>query len=248
MLFRRELFAGQTKATFTMLVVNDCFVELLFVEVGPKHWSETEFGIGSLPQEEVADAALSTGSDQEVGCRDAVRVEATLNGSRVDILRIEFALLNLKGNLLDSMGNLFVTGVAERQYESEAVVGGCLSNTFCKKGLRLLWELTEVAYGLQTDMVYIEGRQLGNQILYQQIHQAVNLCLRTIPVFGGEGVEGEVFDTQFGGSLSNETHRLYSLSMSENTFFTTEFCPTSVAVHDDGDVIRQSCEVYLLLE
>lgn len=63
-LFRRDLFACLTEASFTFLVVGDGEQELLLVEVGPECVGEIEFGVGCLPNHEVADAIFATGADE----------------------------------------------------------------------------------------------------------------------------------------------------------------------------------------
>ena len=42
------------------------FCEIVSGEVGPEAVDEAEFGVGALPQEEVGDALLAAGADQEI--------------------------------------------------------------------------------------------------------------------------------------------------------------------------------------
>lgn|GEM_PF-4829918 len=45
-----HLLAGFTEAAFALLVVNDGFVQMLFVEIGPQHRCEVQFRISGLPE------------------------------------------------------------------------------------------------------------------------------------------------------------------------------------------------------
>ena len=58
----------------------DGLVEVLRVEVGPEHVGEVELGVGEPVEEEVRDAALAAGADDQIGVADGearhARVEA----------------------------------------------------------------------------------------------------------------------------------------------------------------------------
>ncbi len=65
--FRFNLFAGFPVAAFAVLVLGDDVEQMGLVEVGPEHGGEEEFGVGDLPEQEVADALLAAGADEDVG-------------------------------------------------------------------------------------------------------------------------------------------------------------------------------------
>ncbi len=60
-------FAEAAEAAFALLVVVDGFEQVDAAEVGPKAVGDEDFGVGDLPEEEVGDALLAGGADDEVG-------------------------------------------------------------------------------------------------------------------------------------------------------------------------------------
>src|SRR5690606_39660899 len=63
------------EAAVAVLVVADGGVEGLAAEVGPEGLRDVELGVGDLPEEEVRDAHLAAGADEEVGVGEAGGVE-----------------------------------------------------------------------------------------------------------------------------------------------------------------------------
>src|SRR5471030_3005624 len=51
--------------------LGDSFLEMGLVEVGPQRVDEHQLGVGALPEQEVADALLAAGADQQVGIGNA---------------------------------------------------------------------------------------------------------------------------------------------------------------------------------
>src|SRR5262245_25184292 len=64
-----DLLAGAAEAPLARAVGNDGRVERGGVEVGPQRFGEVKLGVGQLPEQEVADALLAAGADEEVGLR-----------------------------------------------------------------------------------------------------------------------------------------------------------------------------------
>src|SRR5205823_65953 len=54
------------------------------VEVGPALFRDPEFGIGNLPQQEIADAHLPSGPDQQIRVRHPSGVQRVADGRFVD--------------------------------------------------------------------------------------------------------------------------------------------------------------------
>src|SRR5687768_10190109 len=72
---RGELLAGAPEAALAALVGGDGLVERLRAEVRPEGLREVELGVGELPEEEVRDALLAAGADEEVGLGRVVHRE-----------------------------------------------------------------------------------------------------------------------------------------------------------------------------
>src|SRR5689334_11743252 len=64
---RDELLAGAAEAPLAPLVRRDRLAERLGAEIGPERLGEVELGVGELPEQEVGDALLAAGADEEVG-------------------------------------------------------------------------------------------------------------------------------------------------------------------------------------
>jgi len=62
-------------------------VDLVAVEVGPVCGSAVVLGVGRLPEQEVREAHLSCGADDQVGVRQARRIEVSGEHVFVDSLR-----------------------------------------------------------------------------------------------------------------------------------------------------------------
>ncbi len=73
--FVGEGFAEAAEAAFAALVGGDGFEEMEAAEVGPEAIGDEDLGVGDLPEEEVGDALLAGGADDEVGVGHVAGVE-----------------------------------------------------------------------------------------------------------------------------------------------------------------------------
>ena len=55
-----------TKAALAALIVEQGIEQGRLIEIGPQHIGDVDFGVGELPQQEIADAPLATGADQQI--------------------------------------------------------------------------------------------------------------------------------------------------------------------------------------
>src|SRR5215475_2075611 len=60
----RELFVGQSKTALSSLIIEQGTQQIVAAKIGPEHRGKIELSIGSLPQQEVAQAFFPTGTDQ----------------------------------------------------------------------------------------------------------------------------------------------------------------------------------------
>ena len=67
-----QLLAGAAEAPLAAAVRSDRLVERRGVEVGPQRLGEVELAIGELPQQEVADALLAAGADEQIRLRGVI--------------------------------------------------------------------------------------------------------------------------------------------------------------------------------
>src|SRR6478672_9285353 len=81
------LAADAAIATIAATELGDGPFEMLLAEVGPQGVDEHQLGIGALPEQEIADALLAAGADQEVGIGHAGGQQLAFEQILVDALR-----------------------------------------------------------------------------------------------------------------------------------------------------------------
>ena len=54
-------------AAFAFLEVEEGFEKTGTIEIGPEGFGNEDFGVGNLPEEEIADAHFAAGADEEIG-------------------------------------------------------------------------------------------------------------------------------------------------------------------------------------
>ena len=74
------------EATGATGVLGERRVEVGRVEVGPEAVAEVELGVGGLPQQEVADALVAAGPDEQVDVRQVRGVQPRGDGRLVDVV------------------------------------------------------------------------------------------------------------------------------------------------------------------
>ena len=79
----------------------------------------------------------------------------------------------------------------------------------------------------------------------QQAHQRLYLRLRTIPVFCRKRVHRQIFQTHGCSGFHDFTDRDNALLVSIAPVFSLRFGPTSVTVHNNRHMLRQSIFIYL---
>ena len=73
---------------------------------------------------------------------------------------------------------------------------------------------------------------------HKEAHEHGNFFLRPLPVFGGEGVKGEILDADLSARLNGVTNGFDAFVMSGDSGKPSFFCPSPVPVHDDRDMNR----------
>src|SRR5690349_320745 len=66
--------------------LGDRLLEMVLAEVGPERVDEHQLGVGTLPEQEIADALLAAGADQQVGVGHARRQQFALEQAFIDLL------------------------------------------------------------------------------------------------------------------------------------------------------------------
>ena len=91
------------------------------------------------------------------------------------------------------------------------------------------------------DIVVVHPLHVGDEVVAQQLHEEVDFVLRAAQVvFEREGVEGDPGKIDAGGGLDDKLYALGALLMAEEAFEGAFTGPSTIAVHDDGDVLRHA--------
>src|SRR5579875_867806 len=121
------------------------------VEVGPQGVGHHKFRVGQLPQEEVGQPLLSARADEEIGVREASRVQRGGKALLVDVVRADAARLHRFRQRAARADDLGPTAVIEGQRQDQARSLGGLGDG-AREGLLLQQrEAINVADGPDAD-------------------------------------------------------------------------------------------------
>src|SRR5271168_2281696 len=95
---------------------------MVATEVGPERRGDVDFGIGELPEEEVAQAHFTAGADEEVGVGIVAGVKVVIEDLLVDLRAVEMAQFDFADDRVDRFDDLDPAAVTEREDEDEAGV------------------------------------------------------------------------------------------------------------------------------
>src|SRR5215207_9050999 len=208
--------------------------ELLGGEVGPQRICHVELCVGYLPEQEVRDAQLAAGPDHQVDLGYVGGVEVTGEGHLVDVLRRETVCDYPAGGVHD----LGASSVVERDVDVEAAVarGKILSLLQCfqHRGGQVFSSSQETEPG--PTLVQL-GHLLAGRVK-KELHERLYLSLRTRPVFGREGIEGQRLHPGASSGLQQWCEHRDTGPVAGCARKPATLRPAPVAVHDDGDVTR----------
>ena len=70
-----------------------------------------------------------------------------------------------------------------------------------------------------------------------ETHEPADLLGGALPVLGGKCIDAQIGNTHFDGSLDDIEEGILATCVTVSTLKTSLLGPTSIAVHDDGDVL-----------
>ena len=143
-------------------------VEGVRPEVRPEGVAGVELGVGGLPDEEVREALLAAGADDEVRVGQAGRVERAADRRLVDLGRRDAA----GGKLPDRIDDLGPPGVVERDVEEQPLATGCRVERLADRRPRGVRQLVEPAEQPDPDALRLELLGLAPDGRLEQPEQA----------------------------------------------------------------------------
>ena len=110
--------------------------------------------------------------------------------------------------------------------------------------LHLVGELVGAADVGHADVVGVHALDVGDEVALEELHEEADLGLGAAQiVFEREGVEGDPGDVDARGGFDDVLDGFGALLMAEEALEGALAGPAAVAVHDDGDVLREAREV-----
>ena len=193
--------------------------------------AKEQLGVGSLPEQKVADAGFAAGADHQI----RIRHMRQSHGSVQILGRQLHALCH---QLLRGLGNIPATAVVEAHIENQAriVRGGALR--LLQACAHLVAQTLTVTHEVQTHAVTTELRNFLGQSRCQQAHESRNLFLRTIPVLGRKRKYRENLHAALYASASTAAQGLHALLVTRKAREQSALGPPPIAFHDDGDMAR----------
>ena len=91
----------------------------------------------------------------------------------------------------------------------------------------------------------MQAIELGEHGLSEEVHEPVHFVLRTLPVFRGERIDGEVIHAHIVRAADSLAHRIDARFVAVQTVHSALFGPTPVPVHDNGNMARYAALVEL---
>src|SRR5207249_5000116 len=244
-LFAFDLGGGAAEAALALLEEGERLEVVALAEVGPQGVGHVHLGVRELPEEEVAEAHLAAGADQEIGIRDAARAEVLGERAGGDPVGVELAAPDAPGAGARGARDLLAPAVADGEDHGHTGVAPGRGDGGAQRPAHRQRQAAEAADGEQADLVLHHLAELGRQVAAEERHEPVDLARRAAPVLRGEGVEREVADAEAPAGLDYRPHRFLADAMPLQTRQAAPFGPAPVAVHDDGHVTRQVSRIDL---
>ena len=101
-----------------------------------------------------------------------------------------------------------------------------------------------VAKNHEPDSVFVQAVHFCTHCLDHQFHECRNFCIRTSPVLFRKCEKREVAHTGLDRCLHTCPHAFNAFEMAINPFLASFLCPSSITIHDDGDMQRYFFTVF----
>src|SRR5690349_2836095 len=186
-----DLLAGAPEAALALLIPDDGRVELPGVEIRPERRREVELGVGELPKEEIADALLSPGADEQVGLGRIVEREM-----RSELVLGVAARRNRPGphQPAEGLHQIPAAAVVRRDRQGEPRVGGGQVFGAARKLDHAGSERDDVADDLEAYFVLMQPLRFLLERSHEQLPQGGDLLGGPAPVLRAEGEQRQVSD------------------------------------------------------
>jgi len=90
----------------------------------------------------------------------------------------------------------------------------------------------------QLNAIFIEQFQFSIDYILENIYQSLHFCRRAFPVLRRESVDCKILDSVFRGGFNDAAQVINTSSVSCHARQSARARPTTVAIHNDGNVLR----------
>ena len=116
------MFGRAPEAALSPLIIGERAEELVTPEVRPQRVGDVDFGVGKLPQQEVTQAKLFPGADEQIRVGEVSRPQVLGKKFFIDRCGVEAARPRLCCQGTNRGDDLLTGAVTDRQYDRQAVV------------------------------------------------------------------------------------------------------------------------------
>jgi hypothetical protein len=238
-------FRQAAVAAFALLKIEQGLQKLGAREIRPEGFGHINFGVGNLPEQKIADAHFAAGADEQVRIGQSGRVQVLGNHFLIDAGVGEAIVPHAIEDAIEGVDQLRAAAVIERYGELHARIARSLSHGAFHIGAHRSGQLVRPPDNQETDIIAMNDGQLFAEVLTQEAHQEIDFGFRAAPVFHGEGVESESGDIESGARFDYGSRGLDAGAMTRNSRQVTPLRPTSIAIHNYRDVLREPVGVEL---
>src|SRR5690606_29326766 len=186
-----HLLPGQAEPAFAGGEVAYRRLERGPVEVRPQRGREPQFGVGQLPEQEIADPAVAAGADEQVRWREVGQGDPRADRGLVDLVGPQPPGGHVLGQRTRGGCHVLAPAVAGGNGQGEAAVaaGERLGGLHPRADVGR--EAGAVANEAHLDPAPVQLLDLAVERGQEQLHQRADLFLRPAPVLAGEGEQGQ---------------------------------------------------------
>src|ERR1035437_8676840 len=144
--------------------------KLRLAKIRPERRRDDQFGVGYLPEQEIAHAHLAARADEQIRVGTIPRPKMLGDDLLVDVRRVELAALHFLADSADGIHDFNAAAVAQRHDQRQAIVLGKCRDGFLEMLLHVFRQAINLANDFEADVVLVQLRRLGLEIMDEIFH------------------------------------------------------------------------------
>ena len=147
-------------------------------------------------------------------------------------------LNHLGSKLFGSLKDVPLSAVAEEHDQGEGIIVCCHRHAVVDCSIKFISKALTVSDDHKADTVSVELLHLCGHCLDHQAHKSCHLILGTIPVLFRKRIDGQILHACLNSRLNACAYAFHTFKMAKDSFLSSLFGPTSIAVHDHRNMDR----------